>query len=196
MTELLPPIDFLVTSTGSWAIHDDKHFEASFIQDWGADVIVSDTYLQQAHPMFPEVLRAVIALQDEYRMDVPIAGSLAAASLKLLRGELICFIDVEGQNSYFSRVTSLFIDDDIVGVVGSNYIVESVEINGGAQEIVSFQQFGTVNVPRTLLDARFPGWEQRYGIGVELGVELEDLMPTVFEKSNALALNMAGVSFP
>lgn len=195
MEPLLPPIDFLIHSTGSWCVYDEHHFEASFIENWEADVLVPDSYLRQAHPLFPEVMRAVIALQEEYRMDIPIAGSLAAASLKLLRGELLCFTDVEGDSAYCSRVTNVFMNDDVVGIVGTYYTVDPVIINGHTQEIVSFQQFGTVDVSKASLDAKFPGWQQRYLIGVELGIEPDELMPTLFNTGISISTPMADVSF-
>lgn len=186
----LRELDSLLVEAVSWLEHDAEHFVAMKLLGGNMPEfsLVPHSLMAQKHPDFPRALLGLIAYSFEKDRETSGAyGNLAFDTLDVLEKGTVSLLDIDGKPRSFYEISEL-------KTVGPHKKIVSIE---AAFVDLAFTQEGVTFVTnrdlrRLLFSAmemqtRFPGWEKRWTIGKELGMENTELLQHVFAKSTAQA---------
>lgn len=147
---------------------------------------VSDSALNHYHPALADTLRENIKYMDSKRSGYPVVrtGQAQLLATLLLHGT-ISLVSGHSQNTHlFSKIHDIIEAGDALFMVrGTKLSLEHVVRGGTDIPIVKHATGYCCEVSKTFMDKAFPGWEQRWRIGTEVGVDMSDLMLQVFKPS-------------
>lgn len=185
MNNTLPPLSTLLICTGAWASLDDDRFKASFVEGYATDFVVPASYLADAHPDFPIALReAILNKQKQNETTGVISGRMAMQTFRVLTNDVFRFEDGSYQHIY-TAIRKLAVDGSLVNVHGTKLAIDTFTHSGKVIQFVVSSAPRTTALLKSRVDAAYPGWQERFKIGTELGVDFEALMKHVFSVQTA-----------
>lgn len=199
------PISELIATADYWTACGETGFTAHLTysksgQQYQAVHSVPTSELAQLHPLLPNLLRKVLADARRERMPEKILGEHMQPTLDILTGNFVEFIDTSGYErivSCLSNLVLVFRTDNRVLMTGGTHTVASVEVDGQELRfVVATRRVDTV-VMKDELEARYPGWEKRWHVATELGVDLKDMLPHLFPSQTrpVKSSDLHGVNF-
>lgn len=195
LTESLPPVAHLLTMSGRWRREDENHYR--FITSSHGDhfYLLSRQYLHDFDSTLPLVLDAhFIRFKTVYQHQLDETRALLAD------GSIDCR-DEDGVLHRFLAIDTLEESTHaptMIRMLGFAITTEPVTLGNVVFELVTSSVMRDIGAPKSDLDNRYPGWQQRWAIGQDLGVEHAELMRHVFPAHSprkCLASCISQVSF-
>lgn len=177
------PCDKLLASVDYWHLGEDGGLIA-FIDDNA--VPVEDNELTADYPLLPVAIRGLIEkLSSPYTRPARATGEDVIQTAYLLKYGPVSFVDLGYVSRHVTSVVGLSLasGDAIVVLTCSVVALGYVENAGQKVPYAMRSDRRDVKVARRSLDARYPGWYERWTFGAELGLEMQEVMQMTF--SNA-----------
>lgn len=163
-----------------WRIGAPDHFVASTVN--GDTIVVPDVELAALHPVLPQSLRARIGHTTNLDPMRDFASNvLLKTTLRYLLTGGVQFRDTTNTLLTFAYIE--FIDVIPHGAVDVTGAYIELKYSDEKVPFIMGSMTHNVRVASAELDAKYPGWHQRWLVGTELGFEHRDLMSQVFTKS-------------
>lgn len=192
MTTVNLPIAEILSDAMRWGLRDDGNIEVILFGAPDLQQYVPDSILAQAHPDFPDALRAYIRWQAE-NTDIDFTSAVDAnTTLSLLDGSSITLKNCDGDARAYLVIESLTphaLNPPVVYVRGMWFSTETSVINGKQISIGTYRYTSIQTLYKHELDAQFPNWESRWDIAGELGLLPAERMRYTFSEQIAPALN-------
>lgn len=181
-------LDDLMTLHVSWMFDDPGVYRAVLRSandpdgpELGQDVPVAQ--LSSLHPLLPGTLDAMLTYQRENYSTPSVSGLRIAQTLALLNNEYVNFTDVDGWGRKLVKLRSIERYQDSVDMVllhGSDITTLPATVEQQAIEfaLTSHTTHRVVKIEE--LNRQYPGWEERWRIGQDIGLEAQELIPHVF----------------
>lgn len=175
----------LLNEMDHWVLDNDVIIATSLFTDKNKPRIsVCEKELAQYHPDLPQALRTMLLRRKEHENKNWAEASQVRNTYHLLTGKYLVFQCITGKSLMFEKVTSLaapghFLDHGMISLCG--YRLHVREHHGIVfSDDIHWQQS---TVSKADMDLRYPGWEQRWQIAEDLGVETEIMYKHVFENT-------------
>lgn len=191
-----PPLAELLKITEHWVEFDTEHLVATSL--FGDRNIprykVMMRELATMHPDLPATLNTLFSWLSKNKNQFHINAKQVSDNARLLNGQVLAFEDEDGEPRYFERVEMLksftyFKEDSLMRIRGRELATENIN---GTRFVVGFDNsLKTVSVSKSAMDIQYPGWESRWKIGLELGVDNEQLLDHVFSVSQRPPTSLA-----
>lgn len=193
MINTLAQLSQILENANSWHIAGESTFIAfnngEYCDDDSEEFIVPAALLAELHQDFPVALRAQIEwTQSNSSSHQPVTfGSSVISTLALLQKGSYEFNDVIGLKHTIVNINNISLDNAVqsVLILGSSCSIERVDIKGKTVSFVkACRHLRSTQVGFEELDKQYPGWKSRWEIGEQLGLNVAELIPYVFEKSS------------
>lgn len=145
--------------------------------------------LKKMHPLLPACIKEHILRYQQLFKQSSMQGFQVEDVLHLLQHGSVDLVDTKGNNIVLLDVAKLAAKPDApdeVEIQGTDIEITYGENFGEVAPIVKITNWDTHNVYKSDLDARYPGWETKWRVGVELGVENNELMHNIFSRAALL----------
>lgn len=192
----LAPFDLTdpLTQADKWMLGTENTLTAVFVKPDGYTIefSVPDERMQRYHPQLPQAIRAMINWCGSDSGNTRVFKSHVQATLEVLRGTGFSFKDERGEQPYVTRITRLTIQGDTVQIWGQREVLGS-EMGDLSVPYSLHSSAGVFHVEKNELERRYPGWESRWKMGLDLGVSLSELTHYAFapEGEKTMSLNPA-----
>lgn len=202
--EPLPSVDQMLEDVYRWTLDKSDSLFGRYVDDdrQRKTYRVPDQILAQRHPLLPQVIRALHDFNSEKRGDTYAPGASVNLSLFYLESGTMRLPGVAlGEYHDFASINELDVwehEKDTITVKGLELTVLTVTKDGVSIPFVAADTILRATVRRQDLDRDFPGWHERFSIGLELGLIAPDLARYMFtnDPTPAIALTMpTGVAF-
>lgn len=194
---------YLIHNAEYWNVAKDGSFFAT--QTHGGayyeDIPVPVELVASLHPLFPVALRAVVKHFTSQAPDSHGAyGNAVADTLQCLTTGLVSFKDWNDEVRDMLSIDKLSYMQSTkrcVSITGMSVEVMYVDHNGLRIPYVLDANTRRFTANTVHLEQAYPGWEERWKIGKDLGVDNAELMKHVFSKKleQEPSLTMTGISF-
>lgn len=182
-----PPIHTILDATRFWSQDDDYPglYLAYTYDSSGNDIeyAYETDELTTHHPRMADIIEALVIERAEAGQPAHADGLDVSFSIDLQEQQPLKVVTMLGDTAVFSEVLGLsshYERDDRVYVGAYNLTTKSVDTESGLLTIVTHRELGHFCVMKTELDTKFPGWESRWTVGKDLGMENRELMHQVF----------------
>lgn len=196
----LPDIAEHLNTGDFWYVGQDSTFElhpATSVSSYN-DHIYPEHVLAQYHPHMPNVIRMLSAHAREAGDDVHVYGCDVKASLSYLNGDVVKFIDTLGMHKNMYIIDDLRIEVKEVRKVfirGYNLVVKKGAIGNTELPIVTDMNDSFMHVMPEELEKRYPGWEQRWQLCIDLGLSKDSFIPYVFNNVPSQEISLQDITF-
>lgn len=186
VTLTLPPVDQMLEDVYRWTIDNDNSLYGRYVDDNGnrETYKVPDALLAERHPLLPKVIRAIHDFNSKKRGDTYAAGATVNLTLFYLeQGSMRLPCLASGEYHDFASISELGVSEhepDTITVKGLHLSVLSVSEQDVTIPFVAADNILTTGISRAALDRDFPGWYERFVIGQELGLFVDDLSRYMF----------------
>lgn len=184
MSNTLLPIEKLIVSTDRWVIADDDSFVSVGKLPNGEHTfqVVTDAYLAQVHPQFPDALRALIMYTyEKYGRSSPYLREVYDTMSILVNGP-ISVMDLEGKHHKLSTVLKMDVDTERrqVELQGICIEVQYVHVAGDMIPFSGSHTLRYVDVSLDELLVHYPEWENTYLRVEQIGLDSITLINSLF----------------
>lgn len=183
MTLPVPPIEELLYDADLWSVDPSGAFIATVICDSGDD----DTYrvyeedMAQLHPQFPDAVRCLVSWGTD-----GIKGRLVAATLDYYRDNIIKIKSKQGHEYIFREISEMYEIEPqhpLIRIQGQTLRMETAGAAFNHVLCVGQTPSTSIAFSRESLQKQYPGWEQRWSVAKELGLERDALSKYVFSNT-------------
>lgn len=176
----------------SWKLDEHDSFIGTYLGL--VEHTFSDQDINAYHPKLADSWRAFFRYKYSQNIEDPVLGREHAIAMYLLQfQEPIEFTNLYGDACYFLEVKAVFSDEGhpIVNIRGTKVgILEEYSSAGEPIRFVHTVIDGGVDVFQANLEAMYPGWEDRWKIGLQLGIAAAELAQQTFMKTLMPAANV------
>lgn len=177
------PCDQLLSIVDYWQLDNYSEIQASID---GHLVPVEATELSVEYPLLPVAIRALIhRLSTHYTRNAQATGEDVVQTAYLLKHGCVSFIDVGHVSRNVTNVRGLQLVNkgSIVELTCTVVALDYAEHEGFKVPYGMRSDHRDVKVTSVELNARYPGWQQRWECGIELGLDIEHVMLMTFTKA-------------
>lgn len=186
LREILPNVNY-------WRVEDAEHIAA--VRDHKEPRLVSNTFLREAHPLLPQVCRALISRGYHKTIYPGGAGVLKAGGLDmlftvhLLRATPLQLVDKTGvpRTLLYVGDASMQLGNGLVQFHCADLITEECDIDGRSVLLVKDGGWDYLYFQIAEVDAKYPGWQDRMALVQELDQNMTDATPFVFCSPSSLS---------
>lgn len=177
----------LIRQTRHWSrVDEDGIYSAASFDKYDEDqeYAVTPAELSVLHPLLPETINAMIVHNWNTNRVAHVTGIDFCAALALLEGKSIKFIDVAGQErhvSYLMGISQHSENPNAWMIGGYDVQTKPHTIAGQNVLLVTGHEFVTRCADAQDLENRYPGWQERWKIGQDLGLSLSELQVDIFK---------------
>lgn len=196
MPQTKPTLPELLQKASHWEVRNPGTFEV-FTSIWSGreflTYLVSDNELAELHPHLPIAMRAMAEELATATTPGILSGRSVEQNLFILKNEPVRFKDIKGNLQEVMDLT------DLRYVIGRNnmVVVTATTLSMGITYVDDIEVFFIYHstskehrVHTEELDERYPGWQERW----ELGLDLE--LPMAVWLPNVLSASPATLTFP
>lgn len=186
----LPPIETFLTGLIVWTLGHDGNIYAEGTN--GCADIIDDDYLTDAHSLLPLALRALLKYEDGWTY-----GSEVGNLVHLLLYGGVDLTDEVGNRRIYKSINDIFVSGTQVIIKGNCWSINTVVEHDIKVPLITTSGIKSHDYPREKIDHQFPGWANRYLIGLGLGMPEEELFKHVFSTETTLSnsSNIEGLTF-
>lgn len=202
MDAIQPPLADLLKITEHWVEYDADHLVATslFAPKNIPRYKVAKRELAALHPDLPATLDVLFSWLSRNKNQFHIEARHLLDNARFLNGQLLAFVDEDSQPRYFQSVSKLksfthFKQDSLMRIQGHELTTETLN---GTRFVVGFDNTRrALSVSKTAMNTQYPGWENRWNTGLELGVENQQLLDHVFCSSQQpqTSISLGGITF-
>lgn len=189
MSSIRPNLDTLLSIAERWIRADNGVFGAGIVKNSISEVWAVEPYeLACFHPLFAQSLEEMLLWKQKNHQRSHATRSEVIATLSVLRNGVFDFKDIQNDTVLFTNLNTLHIPSDKekhIWVDGDLVLLKKAGLNNTGVPFVTACQTAGLTVSRADLDLRYPGWEERWRIGKELGVDTKVLLKEVFNQTAA-----------
>lgn len=146
---------------------------------------VTDQDLASCHPLFPAAMRGLVAwCEEDDGRSAP--GDSMLATLECLRFPPVHLRGPLNEHWIFSAIGNIELRPhfpEYAWISGRRVFMTTADETLHYAPFVTKTENDQVRVELHYLSQHYPGWEQRWKIGLELGIQHDDLMGHVFDKN-------------
>lgn len=189
-----PKIELLLDYKSLWTVDSDNEVIVSYEDD--SDRVYTFTitteYFNQHHPLLEASVRLSI---DQNNGEA--SGYTISRIVDLLINDYPEVPTGKTTRCVYREVYKIDVNADGANINGKFMFVEAVDIDGVQIPSISHEVDGTFIFTNEQLEQKHPGWQKRYNVATQLGLENDALTNFVFKKaSNTLpSTSITGVSF-
>lgn len=194
VTDLIDPASILwLNETGSLVLSlntDGRGYTNSEI---------TDDVLRGFHPQLPLSLRALLRHLASISPNNRgwLYGEDVDYNLDYLHGNGFTVRDPLGTQQYIKSLSGIGYSHDGVtvflnGLAGS---IRYIELGDARHTCVQRNPVDMIALPKSDLDAKYPGWESRYSALKELGIDESAVLTSIFAPTKIVAVDSAGITF-
>lgn len=135
------------------------------------------------HPDLPEAIHGIISHNKRCGTSNYAAGVVVCNNVRLLRGELVSFVGKLGQTKLIDYPIEFDLpteETEMLKMYAVCFIIGTVFKGTRAIPYITHSRVETHYASVANLESAYPGWQQRWEIGRELGVPHNELMRHVF----------------
>lgn len=177
----LAALDTLFEDADYWTDSGEGYFNVEM-----ADTThqLPPSVLAMEHPLLHLVLKHMIeTTPGESGYGGNIDGYYAYLTRELLLCPPVSLMDVDGNNRMICCITSLYPVDamgDVLGISATEVSTDVLHINDHDVHVVTSYHKKCVELPRSYLEAQYPGCIERWSLGQSLEVPHDELVSYVF----------------
>lgn len=165
---------------------------------WSSDfIILNDEDLASAHPDLPIVIRAILDHDD--RRTGWMEGRIVEAHYAKLAYGLVALSDHLDEDRLFATLSRIVVTpgSDLVEIIGQEVVTAVETYQGNNYEVLGVLGTRGAAVWASSLDTAYPGWSERYTIGLGLGFDGSELarFSLSLKDKPVLAANLDNVHF-
>lgn len=168
----------------AWLSRDAETFECQVFKSSGVDTyLVSAGTLAGAHPCLPGALRALIAHYQAIHPAFTAAGLHVRKTFELLKHGVVGLTSTNGQDCVLSEVFDVSYTGtnvDPVEIQADRVYTKKVRVENQDVHLALSSFKEKIQVSRIELANKYPGWKEKWEIGMELGIPIHDLQRLVF----------------
>lgn len=176
----------MISRAQSWYHWKDGFFR--FVNGSGLYETVSAESLAQLHPVLPLVLEKAISLSGHSDgLGRFISGINIRNTARLLLGDVIT-LDARSESLIFADFSSFEVIDEPFKTArgsGEQFIIKNLALEGEPLPFVIYTAKSHFALEKTKLDAQYPGWDTRYLVSQNLGLEMTELGRYLFPAQTA-----------
>lgn len=200
-------IQGIINRANHWYVQEDGSFHA-YLNDYNdldgpyIKVDVSEGLVAQAHPKLPALLRQISLKYSNPPHTASLGGDVISRNLHILNGDYVKSFDTGGRPVYLINIKDIklnttMLESPWVYVKATLLDTEDLCVNGEIIPMVVWSESFADEVSQLPLNKTYPGWQERFKIGMELGVPQAELMKHVFAHNVAPSVqpSISGVTF-
>lgn len=174
----------LIRRASYWQECSSDSFEAVILGE--QNVKVQDAALRSLHPLLPLSLRARLHWDNRHG-DVPgfISRDIMSDSVNLFQHGAVTFMDTTENLRVLSCTEALWVPRETphtLCIRGNALHLKYAMSNGVTVPFVVSNDWSAFLVAKQELDVRYPGWEHRWAVSVELELSAHDTGRYVFAR--------------
>ena len=150
-----------------------------------AECTMSLHELAPVHPNLPKTIYALISHMNRTAGHCGADKHQVSATIAMLRHGLISAMNVRGEQSHYLLVQNIIEqvnNPDEVLLIGMQAKVGSERVDNEIVPFVLSTSWGNTMHTKADLNDAYPGWETRWKVGIELGLNLEELNEHMFKQ--------------
>lgn len=154
--------------------------------DKSKSYIVPDEDLAVCHPLFPASLRGLLAWFEDEDNDGFASGNAVLATLECLQYTPVYVQGHFSEGFIFSAIGTIELRPhfpEYVWISGRRVFMSSADESLNFAPFVTKTEADAVRVEKNYLDRHYPGWQERWEMGLALGIGRDELMAHVFDKN-------------
>lgn len=190
--------------TSDWSRTNSGDYLACAVDRYSdpVDYTFTRDALANEHPLLPEILDAMFTHCRQSWMG-HVYGVDLCHTLTLLHYSPINLTDKTGEQYVFCDMDDVKAPDNGLNsgraLTFQGYALKlmDVELGGNVINLVTTSTLVTIDVEQKELDARYPGWRERFEISEHLGTTKEELLRYIFTNASTseLTLNPGDLTF-
>lgn len=170
-----------LTADAKWTGVSDDTFRVSTLRN---GYTVSNKTLDALHPLLSSCVKELSHRNENLHSYRHVSGEDVKTTITYLTRGTIDISGGDGQTHRLVELYSFLVEPglSVVIITGSKAYVTHSTKDDLQIPVVTTSGWATYEVPRIELDERYPGWEQRFTVGTELGIDGADLVYYALQK--------------
>lgn len=174
----------LLLDSEAWRVNG-KSFEVS-VDDGVSGTrtyFISEETVNQCHPLLSDAIRGLVSWHEEFGEEPYATRAQVWASLENLKAEPYSFTGPLNERYVFGEIIEISVNphfSDYLRMYGRRVNIWTASKELQSAQFVTTSVNEAVDIDKAYLNRCFPGWEQRWAIGHELGIEHKALMHHIF----------------
>lgn len=192
---LVDNLDYIIKPSANfkWYVHDDTHFRAQMNGLLWHNYTFHQDLLNEVHPDLAGALRAFFSERHKATNMSHLGSRDVANLIAYYKEPVVRFKDFLGYSRTFQGIRDLRqLSGEPARMCLSAWELLTLEVQfeGRVYTVVDSRQMLDVTVKNSELETCYPGWEQRYKTGKDLGVDWAELMAHTFSVSPIITVDL------